>query len=83
MLGFSFRPRSAGQRKETALNTCEVAAGATKVRIGRLDTRAKLRDETLRLYRQVRRQAGRNPSPAHAALLNDLLRTAARFTEAA
>lgn len=43
------------------------------VRVGKLDSLARVREETAKLYRAARRKAGRYPSPADAARLNYLL----------
>jgi hypothetical protein len=48
-------------------------AGATPPRVGALRDRRQVAAELKRVYRALRRRAGRNPSEAEAATLGELL----------
>jgi hypothetical protein len=54
-------------------------AGITPPRVGHLGNRKRIGAEARRVYRALRRRAGRNPSPAEAATLGELLERIARI----
>ncbi len=64
-----------------AESTGGAGGGGSTVRVGSLDTIAKVRTECARLYRAARRAAGAEPDAATAARLTYILTAIARTIE--